>query len=207
MILLDSHNRIIEECLNDAINHAQTFGSIKKGTDILFADFDDVLYHISAMKSKYGLQISIRIPFFSDLAKYNVTENLKEIYHDMVAAEAESGYSVSLIVDYRVLLQFDKKDLANYIRNVSRLKRNTFGVILNQMFIRRQDKLELNESQEMNVLQFRSGEKLYVQVLSDKVLVIFSTTFKDPEDAVIYKVFLQVRCVYFEFLKNAHPTS
>lgn len=38
----------------------------------------------------------------------------------------------------------------------------------------------------------------YVQALADRVTVIFSTTFKDPDDLLIGKVFMQV-CVFIFF--------
>lgn len=42
------------------------------------------------------------------------------------------------------------------------------------------------------VIHYRDDETMYVQALPDRVVVIFSTVFKDADDVIIGKVFLQV---------------
>jgi hypothetical protein len=44
------------------------------------------------------------------------------------------------------------------------------------------------------IIHFRDDETMYVEARADRVTVIFSTVFRDPDDVVIGKVFLQV-CV------------
>ena len=41
------------------------------------------------------------------------------------------------------------------------------------------------------VIPFRSEETMFIKAKSDHVVVIFSTTFKDPDDQVLAKIFLQ----------------
>lgn len=44
-------------------------------------------------------------------------------------------------------------------------------------------------------LHYRDEEVIYVQASSDRVTVIFSTTFREETDRVFGKVFLQVRAL------------
>jgi actin related protein 2/3 complex, subunit 2 len=41
------------------------------------------------------------------------------------------------------------------------------------------------------VIHFREGESVYVEAKSDRVTVIFSTTFREKDDIVVGGVFLQ----------------
>lgn len=43
------------------------------------------------------------------------------------------------------------------------------------------------------VIHYRDDETMYVQALADRVVVIFSTVFKDADDVIIGKLFLQVK--------------
>ena len=44
---------------------------------------------------------------------------------------------------------------------------------------------------ERAVVNYREGESFYVDTKSDRVTVIFSTTFKEKDDIIIGGVFLQ----------------
>jgi hypothetical protein len=46
---------------------------------------------------------------------------------------------------------------------------------------------------EQAVIHYRDQETMYINVMKDRVTVIFSTLFSDADDVVIGKVFMQVR--------------
>ena len=45
------------------------------------------------------------------------------------------------------------------------------------------------------VIHYRDDETMYVDASSDRVIVIFSTVFKDPDDNIIGRVFMEVRSI------------
>ena len=51
-------------------------------------------------------------------------------------------------------------------------------------------------SKERAVINYRDGETMYVEAKEDRVTVIFSTVFKDDDDVIIGKVFMQVIIYY-----------
>ena len=69
------------------------------------------------------------------------------------------------------------------------------------MFERYFDFLENEEdSKETAVIHYRDDETMYVEAKADRVTVIFSTVFKDDDDVIIGKVFIQVS-VYHRWIK------
>lgn len=48
------------------------------------------------------------------------------------------------------------------------------------------------DSKETAVIHYRDDETMYVEAKADRVTVIFSTVFKDDDDVIIGKVFIQV---------------
>jgi len=48
------------------------------------------------------------------------------------------------------------------------------------------------DSKETAIIPYRDDETMYVEAKADRVTVIFSTVFKDDDDVIIGKVFMQV---------------
>ena len=48
------------------------------------------------------------------------------------------------------------------------------------------------DSKETAIINYRDDETMYVEAKADRVTVIFSTVFKDDDDVIIGKVFMQV---------------
>jgi len=48
------------------------------------------------------------------------------------------------------------------------------------------------EGQSAAIIHYRDDETMYVEAKADRVTVVFSTLFKDEDDVVLGKVFLQV---------------
>lgn len=69
------------------------------------------------------------------------------------------------------------------------LKRNCFASVFDKYFSFQEQGIE---SKERAVINYRDDETLFVEAKADRVTVIFSTVFKDPDDVIIGKLFLQV---------------
>jgi len=184
MILLETNNRIIEETFQYRFSNAVS-GNKPESVDILFADFDGVLYHISnpgGDKSKIMLSISLK--FYRELQEHGTDALLRREYGSFIVSPPENGYNVSLVYDLSQIPQ----DYNQIIQKASRLKRNCFASVFEKYF----DFQERGEAgHKRAVIHYRDDESMYVEAQADRVTVIFSTIFKDPDDVVIGKVFLQ----------------
>lgn len=179
MILLEINNKILEEVLT-----TRFAGGKFESVDITIADFDGVQFHISnpdGEKSK--LRVSISMKFYKDLQKYGADELLKKIYGDFLVTP-EQGYDVSLVFDLENLPQ-DKDEL---IKRVAMLKRNCFASVFEKYF---DYQAEGSGGEKHAVINYRDDETMYLQAKEDRVTVIFSTVFKDDDDVIIGKVFMQ----------------
>jgi len=183
MILLEIHNRIIRETL------LQKFKNIKAGgkpdlVDITIADFDGVLYHVSNPDGdKSKIRVSISLKFYKDLQEHGADDLLKRAYGPFLS-NAEDGYSASLLFDLDNL----PPNIEKLAENASLLKRHCFASVFEKYF-------EFQEREETGhkraVIQYRDDETMYVDSQKDRVTVIFSTVFKDDDDIIIGKVFMQ----------------
>ena len=98
MILLDYHNRVIFETLQER------FQSDKPETvDIKNADFDGVVYHISTPVSKSKIVLSMGMRCFGVLETYGATAVLKKEYGEYLMDTPETGFEVSLCFDLETL--------------------------------------------------------------------------------------------------------
>ncbi|XP_015523391.1 actin-related protein 2/3 complex subunit 2 [Neodiprion pinetum] len=183
MILLEINNRIIEETLNNKIKNALA-GHKPESIDVKIADFDGVLFHISNVGGdKTKIRISISLKFYMQLQEHGADELLKREYGPLLTTE-EDGYNVSLLIDLENL----PEDWEALVKNVGLLKRHCFASVFEKYF----DFQEAGEEgHKRAVIQYRDQETLYVEAKSDRVTVVFSTVFKDEDDIVIGKVFLQ----------------
>jgi len=179
MILLETSNGMVEEALR------ARFGEEKPNAiDIKVADFDGCLYHVgNPDQDKNKIIVSISLKFYDELKKHGADELIKSIYGD-VLTDPESGYDISVLIDLENLPS-NKEEL---IKNIGLIKRNCFASVFQRYF----DFLEKEEeSSERAVIHYREGETMYVEAKSDRCTVIFSTVFKDDDDVIIGKVFMQ----------------
>ncbi|KAJ7370181.1 Actin- protein 2/3 complex subunit 2 [Desmophyllum pertusum] len=182
MILLEINNRIIEETLR-----AKFTGGKFESVDITIADFDGVQFHISnpdGEKSK--LRLSISMKFYADLQKYGADELLKKVYGSLMTT-TEEAYDVSLLIDLEQLPS-DENGKEELIQKLALLKRNCFASVFEKYF----DYQQAGSGGEQHaVINYRDDESMYLQAQDDRVTVIFSTVFKDDDDVIIGKVFMQ----------------
>lgn len=75
------------------------------------------------------------------------------------------------------------------------LKRNCFAAVFEKYF-EYQAKQD-SGTHKRAVIHYRDDETMYVDASADRVVVIFSTVFKDADDNIIGRVFMEVRMDLF----------
>ena len=79
--------------------------------------------------------------------------------------------------------------IATLARDVSLLKRHLFAGPFKKVF----DAVEGGKTTNPIYIEYRDQESVFVKPEGDRVIVIFSILFKDADDQVFAKTFLQVR--------------
>ncbi|XP_030246649.1 actin-related protein 2/3 complex subunit 2, partial [Drosophila navojoa] len=152
--------------------------------DILIADFDSVLYHISNVNGdKTKVRISISLKFYKQLQEHGADELLKREYGSLLT-ETEKGYNVSVLIN----LEDIPSDWEQIAKRIGLLKRNCFASVFEKYFDFQE---QGEETQKRAVINYRNDETLYVEAKPDRVTVVFSTIFRDEDDVIIGKVFMQ----------------
>jgi len=184
MILLEISNGMVEEALRSRMDEEKP-----SGLDIKVSDFDGCLYHVGNVDGdKTKIIISISLKFYDELKKHGADEKLKQVYGGILMADPEPGYNISMLVNLEEL-PADKEAL---IKNIGLIKRNCFASVFERYFdILEQEDEEKRQSSERAVIHYREGETMYVESKEDRCTVIFSTVFKDNDDIIIGKVFMQ----------------
>ncbi|UXI23282.1 ATP-binding cassette sub-family G member 5 [Sarcoptes scabiei] len=183
MILLEFNNRVLEDILRLKITEYEK--NKVDSVEVNFADFDGVLYHISNPDGdKTKIRISISLKFYKQLQQHGADDLLKREYGDYLIEPPETRYNVSLLYDLKNLPE-DKETL---IRKASLIKRNCFASVFEKYFEFQENGIE---GMKQAVIHYRDEETMYVEAKPDRVTVIFSTIFKDEDDIVLGKVFMQ----------------
>lgn len=184
MILLEINNRILEETLTVKIRNSLN-GQKPESVDVTIADFASVLYHVSNLNGdKTKIRVSISLKFYKELQEHGADELIQKEYGSHLLPEAESGYNISLLVDLDNL----PNDWQVLVKKIGLLKRNCFASVFQKYFEFQEQGLE---GQKKAIIHYRDDETMYVEAKADRVTVVFSTIFKDPDDVVIGKVFMQ----------------
>nr|CAG4644031.1 EOG090X07NU [Lepidurus arcticus] len=183
MILLDINNKIVEDTLTVKIKNALA-GNKAESVNVTVADFDGVLFHISNPDNdKSKVRVSISLKFFKELQEHGADELLKREYGPLLST-AEESYDVSVVLNLEAI----PENWEEVVKKVGLLKRNCFASVFEKYF-EFQEKGE--EGQKRAVIHYRDEETLYVEAKPDRVTVVFSTVFRDEDDVVLGKVFLQ----------------
>ena len=122
--------------------------------------------------------------FYKDLQEHGADELLKREYGSLLCSEPEDSYNVSVIVD----LEDIPNDWESVVKKIGLLKRNCFASVFEKYF---QFQERGEEGHKRAVINYRDEETLYIEAKSDRVTVVFSTVFRDEDDIVLGKVFLQ----------------
>lgn len=184
MILLECRNRVIDDILHMKISEFEKNNKVDS-VDVSTADFDGVLYHVSNLNGdKTKIRISIALKFYKQLQQHGADDLLKREYGNFLMQPAEEGYNVTLLYDLKNL----PEDREKMIEKASMLKRNCFASVFEKYFEFQENGVE---GTKRAVIHYRDDETMYVEAQADRVTVIFSTIFKDEDDVVLGKVFMQ----------------
>lgn len=185
MILLETANKGVVDLLMSRFEAAKA-GQKCELMDFTIADFDGGIYHVSsAPDQKNIIYVSIRLKFYKDLQQYGADQYLRRCYGSFLANTPEREYCATLVYDLDNL----PADYAAQAEKAGLLRRNCFAAVFDTFF-EFQAKADPKGSQRA-IIHYRDDETMYVQAMSDRVTVIFSTFFKDPDDVIIGKVFMQ----------------
>jgi len=184
MILLESHNYIIQTTVTEKINKPSSL-------DVQFVDFDGVRFHLSTPERKTQLLLSMHIRCWDELVKYGAVDVLKREYGSLLAAHPEPEYNVSLEIDVDQI-PADPEARDAFIMSVALFKRNALAAPF-ELGFKTQKELEASGGSQGELMQvhYRDEEAIYVQASPDRVTVIFSTVFREETDRIFGKVFLQ----------------
>jgi len=176
MILLENANRILEGAIIARLDAEK-----KESVDITFADFDGVLFHVStAAEAKNILNVSISFKGAAQVIKeYGGKELLAKYYGALLQSTAEQGYDATLQVDLDKL-PAQKDDLPI---KLALFKRHLFAAPFQKAI----------EKKPADIISFayRPEENVYIKSDPDRVTIIFDILFRDADDIVFSKVFLQ----------------
>jgi actin related protein 2/3 complex subunit 2 len=183
MILLDYHNKIIEDTLLDKLNNPPEEGKYE-AIEMILADFDGVTFHVyTDTEAKNIVRVSVSMKVFSQLKKYGVEDILKQQYGNLLTT-TEQSYDVTVQID----LAHPPPEKEKVVHNISLLKRHCFSAPFYQVFNDIENKKAPGPLIE---LPYRDDEAIYLKPEIDRCIVIFSINFKDADDVVFAKVFLQ----------------
>jgi len=193
MILLEANNRIIEDTLTAKIKAALNNQGKDQGKEneldlrtrcITVADFDGVTYRVSNPDNdKSKINVSISIKFYKELAEHGSDKLLKREYGEFLV-DPDDGFDVTVQIDLNNIP--DTWEVL--VKKIGLLKRNCFAAVFEKYF---EFQEAGEEGQAQAVVHYREDETMYVEAKSDRVTVIFSTIFKDADDIILGKVFLQ----------------
>jgi len=179
MILLEFHNKIIEDTLLERF--AITDGKYE-ALEMTIADFDSVTFHLfTEGETKNIIKVSMSIKNYGDLQKLGSDDVMKKVYGNNLV-ETENGYDVTVQVDCS-----SPGDGPKIARDIALLKRHALAAPFYKVFADIEAKKPAGPIIE---IKYRDDEPLYLKQEVDRVIVIFTVQFKDADDVIFAKVFL-----------------
>lgn len=180
MILLEPGNRILGETVTDSLSE----DSKVEPMEVKLCDFDDVTYQVKVDAANLKLmQVSMNLPCYHQIKDKGAESAVKRVYGDMVAAEAETGFDITINVPLE-----ENKDPGKLAKDVTLLKQNTVGGVFDHYFT---ELLVGKEPGEPFKFDLRGDTTLYFFPRKDRVVVIFALDFTEDVDKTIAKVFMQ----------------
>lgn len=196
MILLESGNRILEECVRSQIVNTGK----REPMDVRLCDFDDVSYRITVEKEDMNLmKLSLGLPCYNAIKDHGADIAIEKHYGDCNrCSDAEMGYDVSFNI------KFDEiKDTEDLIKRLSIIKTNVTGGVFDFYF----DALKAGEKKDKFQFDLRSDTTIYVCPRDDRVTLVYSVDFSDKVDKAIAHVFLNEFVASRKKIGRAPPCS
>eukprot|EP01027_Heterolobosea_sp_BB2_P000589 GEZU01000848.1.p1 GENE.GEZU01000848.1~~GEZU01000848.1.p1 ORF type:complete len:234 (+),score=112.45 GEZU01000848.1:269-970(+) len=109
---------------------------------------------------------------------------LKQQYGDLVQATPQEGYTVTLAFD---LEKLDEATKTKYLNEIPLLKRYVMMAPLVSCF----DKFLKGDRFDTITIPYREDENMHICFEKESLVVVFSLRFRDADDIILAKVFLQ----------------
>ena len=143
-------------------------------------------------------EVNLELVLFAIFSSF--IQVLRREYGNLLVAPLE-GYNVTLSLDFNT--QLPKGDSSEVwlplVRKIAMLKRNCFAAVFEKYFEYQANQELTAGNHKRAVIHYRDDETMYVDASADRVIVIFSTVFKDADDNIIGRVFMEVR-KFFRFV-------
>jgi len=179
MILLEPSNRIISDALTPRVKDGE-----RSACDITLADFDGVTFHVTCLQdTKNKIKVSMGCKNFAEFKKNGAEDVLKTNFSGMVVT-TEANYDVTIEIDLDAVK--GKED--QVIKNATHMKRDLLGAPLGKIL---KDVAGGKPGSEMVELHYRPDESVFVKPGKDQITVVYLIRFRDADDIIIAKVFLQ----------------
>jgi len=184
MLLLEYFNRIILETVQSRLEKDAS-GEKKEVLDVVLADFDGVKMHLSNQNPDLRNVITLSISWkcIGVLLKNGGADDLKAIYGSMLQATPEANYDLSIVFDVDNLPGNRDK----FPESASLMKRHLLAAPFKKAFAA----VEKGQNFPMVAIDYRDDEAIYIKGEPERVTVVFSIMFKDADDQVFAKIFLQ----------------
>jgi len=182
MILLDYINKLLGETIQQRIELGAEGREAQPPLDVTLADFDGVSFHISTPdpNNKSVINISLHWRCATDLLKNGADELLESVYGDTLQASPEPSYELTL------QLNLDSPP-ADIVPRLTLLKRHLFAGPFKRIF----EAVEAGKQANPIHIQYREEESVFIKPEGDRVIVVFSVHFRDADDQILARVFLQ----------------
>jgi len=187
MKFIDPRNEIVrvsfEQRLKE-VNFAKTKKKKLQWVERNFTEFDGTRYKISSSTNKETpniLNLSVAVPYFKDLARFEPLAYLGKIYGESLLKEPEMNFDFTIQTD---LSEVDEKEWEGRLDQLASVKRNAFASACEKMFY---DSLDGKDCETAEI-SITKKDKLYLSGKKDRVLFIFALDIKS--DQVISDLFL-----------------
>jgi len=184
MILLEVHNRIVEQAVRSQVFPVD---GKREPLEVICADFDGVQYHISNNADKSALTVSLQWACADQLLANGGQEDLQRIYGAYLV-DPEPNYHVTLSLNLNSL-PADQKAKEELPMAFAMLKRHLFGAPFARCF----KSLASKTAQNPISIDYRKigHESVHLIVGKEGLTVIFAIGFESRSDQVLSKIFLQ----------------
>jgi len=197
---LDYYNRIILETLQARMEKDPS-GEKKDAIDVVLADFDGVKIHLANLNPDVRNIVTLSVAWkcIGTLMKNGASEDLKAVYGSMIQSSPENGYDLTLQFD----VDNPPGNREKFPEVMSLVKRHLIAAPFKRAFAA----AEKNQSSPMLTIAYREDEAIYIKAEPERVTVIFSIMFKDADDQVFAKIFLQEFADARRTISNAPTVS
>jgi len=151
----------------------------------VFADFDGEKMHLPNQNPEARSVVTLSISWKSVplLLKNGGLDDMKTVYGSMVQAPPENGYDFTIVFDADNLPGNKEK----FPETAGLFKRHLLAAPFKRAFAA----AEKGQNFPMLAIDYRDDEAFYIKAEPERVTVVFSIMFRDADDQVFAKIFLQ----------------